>query len=277
MHQQKEVLRLLSRIITFLLFYCTFAFASEQEYKEIGDLINKINEQFRKAGISGGYVQVDEKNRIILAGTYKNYDEFIYSLMLTYLLAGKDRVNPIYDTRVAIIKATTPELCFPYVARGQDCPHGRISIEKKYTSVRRAGGEKFALVIGISKFPPPIPPVPGADADAKALARYLQDRGYRVTLFLNERASLRNIKREIEWLYSRITDGDELVICAASHGAPVDEKGEVGIMLYDSTSIGRECMVDAPSDSHAQAARKMCNIVKNALSIKDHINRYLCG
>ncbi|MCS7278230.1 MAG: caspase family protein [Aquificaceae bacterium] len=271
MRQQKEVSGLLGKVVAFLLFFCLFAFSLEQEDREIGNLVDKINEQFRRAGISGGYVQLDEKNRIILAGTYKNYDEFIYSLMLAYLLADKDKVNPIYDTRLAIIKATTPELCLPYAIRGQDCPYGRIGIRKGQTTVKRAGGEKFALVIGVSKFTPPIPPVPGADADARAFAKYLQDRGYKVTLIQNEEANVKRVKEEIEKLYSQITDGDELVVYAASHGAPVDEKGEVGIVLYDSTSVGRECMVNAPSDIHAQAARKMCNIVKNALSIKDHI------
>lgn len=277
----KGLLNSLIKGMILLLFVSSSSLAYTQEKKDAEDLVDRVNDELKKAGVRGGYVQIDERNRLRLSGTYKNYDEFIYALMMLYLVAGNDKVNPTYDTRVAIIKATTPELCFPYAIKGQECPYGRMNIKKVYAPAhKKPQSEKFALVIGISEFyKNQLSPVYGADTDARSFARYLQDKGYKVTLLLNDNATLDKVKEEIQKLLSQVSDGDELIVYAASHGAPVDGKGEVGVVLYDSIEKGpennmsalRECRVEAPSSLHAQAAKKMCTIVKNSLSIKNNI------
>lgn len=118
-----------------------------------------------------------------------------------------------------------------------------------------------------------IAPLVGAYEDALAFESYLRERGYKTTLLTNENATIDRVKKEIERLSGLIGDGDELVVFAASHGAPVDDNGEVGIVLYDSTSEkkGKKCGETILGDKTVDAANKMCAIVRNSLSVKANI------
>ena len=268
--------RLLLWLISLAIFCDVVKAQNEYGQSELDQVIDKINAEFRKAGIKEGNVQHDGKGKIRLTGTFYTYDEFLLAHMIAQLMAG-DKFNPIYDNVEAIIKATTAELCFPYAVAGKTCPYGRFSIDMpaKVKTLKTNKKMKYALVIGVSKFANKIPGVPGADNDAKAFAEYLQSKGYQVKLLVDEQATQQNVKKAIEEILGNIKDGDEFVFFAASHGGPVDYNGETAVVLYDSAVIpGRECQVKPSSDSKSttiDAALKMCALVKNGLSIKEHI------
>ncbi|MEN3034522.1 MAG: caspase family protein [Aquificaceae bacterium] len=235
------------------------------------EIIEKANDILRKAGVSGARIQKNPEGKLVLAGTFLTYDEFLFAIMLMNNHFGPQQVKPIYDTRLAIIKKTPTELCLIYALRGQECPHGRFAVEKP-ARISPVQAKKFALVIGVSRFlDPTIPPVAGADADARAFEQYLRENGYQTVLLVDSQATVDNVKKALRDLYSIIPEGSELVVFAASHGAPVDERGEVGIVLYDSSQRTR-CQVDPKaSDKYIDASLKMCALVKNAFSIKEHV------
>jgi hypothetical protein len=273
-----------SKILTGVLIP-VFLFAQEfLEEKQQEDDLEKI-----KAFIEKNYrtikpqIQIGSNGKIRLTGKYKTYDEFLYSLMALQIAAiqtGVDlrKIDLSYDSVETMIINNTPELCFPYAVKGNPCPYGRISFSKPYVEkeVKRKEKGRYALVLGVSKFKSQnIPPVDGADNDARAFAKYLEDRGYKVKLLIDEKASLSEVEKALKEIYSEIQDGDELVFFAASHGAPVDEKGEVGIVLYDSQAIGRNCKVDIREPVvYEDTALKMCALVKNAFSVKNHLIDY---
>ncbi|MCS7084065.1 MAG: caspase family protein, partial [Aquificaceae bacterium] len=266
-------MRLSSALIS-LIFALTPVFAQELDSpseSQKDEVIEKANEILRKAGVSGARVQKNPEGKLVLAGAFATYDEFLFSIMLMNNHFGFEQVKPLYDTRLAIIKKTPTELCFIYTLRGQECPHGRFAVEKP-VRIAPVEARKFALVIGVSKFlDPSIPPVAGADADARAFEQYLRENGYRTVLLVDNQATVDNVRKALRELYSIMPDGSELVVFAASHGAPVDERGEVGIVLYDSSQRTR-CQVDPKaSDRYIDASLKMCSLVKNAFSIKEHV------
>ncbi len=260
-----------------LILLATVVVAFSQDFEEdnkVNEVVEQANNILRKYGIKTPNVQLNPEGKLVLAGVFDTYDEFLYALMLMNINFGFDKVKPIYDVRLVVVKKTPTELCFPYVVRGEECPYGRFSIQKTVDK-RGSKGGRYALVIGVSHFANRnISEVDGADQDAISFAEYLKSGGYEVKLLVNEEATVKNVRQAISELYSKMSDGDTLVVFAASHGAPVDESGEVGIVLYDSSAEGskRYCMVEPPvKDSHSDAALKMCTLVKNALSIREHI------
>lgn len=251
-----------------------------QEYQEVDkkvdEVVEKANSTLRKYGLKEANVQLSPEGRLVLTGVFDTYDEFLYALMLMNIHFGFDKIKPIYDNRLAVIRKTPTELCFPYVVVGQECPYGRFTIQKKIgPAEKRTTSKKYALVIGVYKFADEkIPKVPGADEDAKAFAEYLKKNGYETKLLINEQATINNVRQAISDLYSKVQDGDTLVVFAASHGAPVDESGEVGIVLYDSGAISSERYCKAGQivkDLYSDAAIKMCTLVKNGLSMREHV------
>lgn len=150
MLKKKLTLRLFTKLSAIALASCLSfnAYAQEGGHDQ---LVDKVNKALRDAGIKNGYVQRDEKEKLKLAGTFKNHDEFLLALMILQLSADFDQINPTFDSRVAKVQATNIELCFPYVVRGIECPYGRFTV-KKYAKPKDIQREKFALVIGVEKF-----------------------------------------------------------------------------------------------------------------------------
>lgn len=280
----RSSLKLVGSLLASGLLFVSFG----QEMQESRDaqqdpIIEQANKILREQGLKNAHVIKSPEGRLVLAGNFETYDEFLYALMLMRTHFGFDKIAPVYDIRLAVIKKSTAELCFPYAVRGEFCPWGRFTIPKKKApkeaekkEVPKEEVKKYALVIGVRDYKlKEIPPVIGADNDAVAFVKYLKDRGYDVKTLLNEEATMENVRKAISEIYSKAKDGDHIVLFAASHGAPIDESGEVGIVLYDSTpekGSKRFCHVEKPPQGvHAEAAQKMCTIVKNALSVREHI------
>lgn len=251
---------------------------TEFVHSEIEELRSKINDAFSRAGIFDGYVQYNEKLKMFeVMGKFRTYDEFLYAYMIAQAYAGVTKVSPAYSIKHAVIIHTPIERCLPYVIVGKECPH--IKKEKiaqtEYGAKIRAeskGNNKIALVLGVSVFANNIPPIVGADNDGLLWGKYLESMGYKVFYLLNENATKQRVLETLEAIIENLKDGDTFVFVASSHGAPKNERGEVGIVLYDSGDLARNrCAQLVPNEPHLQAAEKMCVLVKDSLSVERDI------
>lgn len=251
---------------------------------ETEEIRSKINDAFNRAGIFDGYVQYNEKLKMFeVMGKFRTYDEFLYAYMIAQAYAGVTKVSPAYSIKHAVIIHTPIERCLPYVIIGKECPH--IKKEKiehtEYGAKIRAeikGKNKIALVLGVSVFANNIPPIVGADNDGLLWGKYLENMGYKVFYLLNENATKQRVLETLEAIIENLKDGDTFVFVASSHGTPKNERGEVGIVLYDSGDLMRNrCAQLVPNEPHLQAAEKMCVLVKDSLSVERDILEKLRG
>lgn len=261
-------------IIAFIAITYNYVF-SDQGLEDIEDIRNQINEAFKKAGIFDGYVQYNEKIKMFeVMGKFRTYEEFLYAYMIAQVYAGVKKVSPVYSIKHAVIIHTPIEKCLPYVILGKPCPYvskkdSDLQLDFKDIQDEQKGKRKIAVVIGISIFKNNgINPIVGADNDALLWGHYLEKMGYKVFYLINENATRKRVIDTIDTVVENLRDGDIFVLVASSHGAPKNERGEVGIVLYDSGEVSKhKCMAYVPAEPHLQAANKMCALVKDSLSI----------
>ncbi len=117
-------------------------------------------------------------------------------------------------------------------ASAQEPPPGQtrgLIVERRPADVleKEAGiGERYALLIGISRYANPAINLSFAAADAEALQKLLLDPevgGYKpenVRTLLNEQATRKNVMSSLgSWLAGRVTEKDSVVIFYSGHGA----------------------------------------------------------
>lgn len=108
--------------------------------------------------------------------------------------------------------------------------------------------QKWALVIGIASFEDKvIPPLSYTASDAKSFADVLLSPQYghfkqeNVHILLNDQATTRHIKEQLNWLARSAAPDDLVVVYIAAHGSPreVDIAGVSYIITHD-TDIGTD-------------------------------------
>ena len=108
--------------------------------------------------------------------------------------------------------------------------------------------QKWALVIGIASFEDKvIPPLNYTASDAKSFADVLLSPQYghfkqeNVHILLNDQATTRHIKEQLNWLARSAAPNDLVVVYIAAHGSPreVDTAGVSYIITHD-TDIGTD-------------------------------------
>jgi uncharacterized caspase-like protein len=108
--------------------------------------------------------------------------------------------------------------------------------------------QKWALVIGIASFEDKvIPPLNYTASDAKSFAEVLLSPQYghfkqeNVHILLNDQATTRHIKEQLNWLARSAAPNDLVVVYIAAHGSPreVDTAGVSYIITHD-TDIGTD-------------------------------------
>ena len=110
-------------------------------------------------------------------------------------------------------------------------------------------GEKYAIVIGISKYKISSNNLMFAQKDAqdfsKALANYGEFKSENVKLLVNNDASRENIRKNIEgWLKSKAKKNDMVVIFFSGHGSQIDDTDN------DEDDGLDECLVPYDFDSY---------------------------
>ena len=118
-----------------------------------------------------------------------------------------------------------------------------FTVEQKPAEVleKQAGiGERYALLIGISKYANPAINLSFAAADAEALNKVLLDPevgGYKpdnIRLLVNDQASRKNVMSALRsWLGPRVTPNDSVIIFYSGHGA-LGNGNEAFWVTYDA-------------------------------------------
>ena len=240
------------------------------------DLVDKINSTFQKVGITKGFVQ-EEDGKIVLKGTYRNYDEFLSAYMIAQAIAGVNKVSPVYDVVKSNIVERNLELCVAYTMLGysEKCPSA-----VPYTGGgRRTRYKKYALLIGVGRFKYNINPLGYAPInDVNLVKKVLEKRGYKVYTLSNEEATRENVLRTIRRIVEEIPNGGTFFFYASTHGAPKSPDGETGIVLYDTSVEGEACQTlknARVSDSYTRdiviTANRMCNFLVNSLTLTEDI------
>jgi len=126
----------------------------------------------------------------------------------------------------------------PFAGRSQDS--GKAD-EEVYAIPTLAGGDLFALVVGVSKYAnPSIPPLAVAARDAQDFAHFLEQqrdlfKACRVTLLTDKNATKREVERFLFYELRKAGKDDTIFIFLSGHGA-VDPKrpGEFFFLTYDA-------------------------------------------
>ncbi|HEX4155436.1 MAG TPA: caspase family protein [Acidobacteriaceae bacterium] len=108
--------------------------------------------------------------------------------------------------------------------------------------------QKWALVVGIASFEDKvIPPLSYTAADAKSFADLLLSSKYggfkpeNVHVLLNEQATTRHIKEQLNWLARSAGPDDLVVVYVAGHGSPREaDTAGVSYIITNDTDIGTD-------------------------------------
>jgi len=80
-------------------------------------------------------------------------------------------------------------------------------------------GRYYAIVIGINRYPSPLPTLETAVNDAQAIANVLEkDYGFQVTLLIDSEATRNHILDAINSFHDKLNENDNLLIYYAGHG-----------------------------------------------------------
>ncbi len=139
--------------------------------------------------------------------------------------------------------------------------------------------QKWALVVGIASFQDKvIPPLSYTASDAKSFAdillspQYGQFKQENVHVLLNEEATTRHIKEQLNWLARSAGPDDVVVVYIAAHGSPreVDTAG-VSYIITNDTDIGTD--INSPDvDSLYATALPMVDVA-NAVATRVRAER----
>ena len=180
----------------------------------------RISRIIKKAGVTEGFVGYDKSGRIKLKGAYKNEEQLdkAYMVALTVVGANSMEISPITPRdlqEIKLVKSYTPQ---------------------KASNKR---GEKYALLIGVSKFKGGISPIATAIQDVESLQAALERNGFKnknIVTLTDEAATKANILDAMQKLESQVTQNDYVVIYISTHGTPPDTYGKMGIIPYDMKS-----------------------------------------
>ncbi len=153
-------------------------------------------------------------------------------------LALGDRKASFYRDRAVFNEVLEREL---------DCGAGRAVGPRRLEPLPGYVRQKFALVVGISKFrDPEISPLQFASKDARDLVAVLTDPRYgrfesaNVTLLTDEQATRTGILDALQAIFSKAREDDLFFLYVSSHGSPRQQElglqGVGYIATYDSSS-----------------------------------------
>ena len=178
---------------------------------------DRISRLIKKAGITGGFVGYDQSGRIKLKGTYQNEDQIDLAFMLAITVVGVNslEISPVTPRDLKEIKMVKTSTLLPLS-------------EKK--------GNKFALLVGVSKFKQHIRPIETAVKDVKSIKSILNQNGFReqnIKELIDEAATKNNILAAMHELEDKVSANDSIVVYISTHGTSPDTFGKMGVIPYD--------------------------------------------
>ena len=202
---------------------CAASYSSDVAKVGVEDC-ERISRLIKKAGVPGGFVGYDHYGRIELKGSYLNEDQVEMAFMTAWTVVGMSSmdispVTPRDLQEIRMVKSYMPQL--------------KIS----------GKGNKYALLIGISKFQYPhrkvingITPIQTAVKDVELIEEKLKKNGFKQSNIISlkdEEATKSNILNAMRDLESKVTSNDSVVFYISTHGTPPTTFGKMGIIPYD--------------------------------------------
>lgn len=203
-----------------------------------------IESLFRDNRLDAAGVALDSKGRVLLKGEYQDNREVTLAFSLAQSVVGVKWTSPVTPENIKV-REWARNLATLFPRKQPSSTPG--------AAARGAAGapEKFALVVGVSKFKNDSSgknSLKYAANDARRIDEYLvKQRGYdkrNVTLLVNEKATRHNIEAAIDELSAKTKEGDEVFLYFSSHGAPVYD-GSLNVVTYDTVFKNHFTMSDS--------------------------------
>jgi hypothetical protein len=186
------------------------------------DDCERISRLIKKAGVPGGFVGYDQSGRIKLKGSYIN----------------EEQIDLAYMTALTVVGASSMDIS-PVTPRDLQ----EIKMIKSYMpqQISKGKGEKYALLIGVSKFQQPgLHPIETAVKDIESVKDTLKKSGEfkeeNIVLIKDQQATKNNILNALRELKNKTTPKDSVVFYISTHGTPPDTFGKMGIIPFDIKS-----------------------------------------
>jgi len=213
------------------------------KYNVPSELKAAIGQQFSRFGLANASFTSDRLGRIRLTGSYTDEDEIDKAFLIVQSIVGTKATSPVYPEDIKN-KRWEQEASS---ALAEFFRRKAVAGNQAGVPTDHLPGQKYALIIGISKFRDArIPHLSGSE-DAEAMRQLLvakagfQDRN--VTSLVDERATKSNIISAIQQIKTKVRPNDSIVVFISSHGTPTvpdhtsasDENvRKMSIVAYDS-------------------------------------------
>ncbi len=198
-----------------------------------------INSAFARNGVPNGRVEFDAYGRIELKGDYADEPEVDRAFSLAQVVVGAKWVSPVTPENIHV---KTWEKRFGNLFARANVLQPSVRAGVVPGPIRN----RFALVVGVSRFKFGIGGLEFAARDAMAFYQFLTDprrgqfRQENVILLTDENATRSNVAAALDRLRQLAGEDDLVTVFVSSHGSPPDKKGAVNVILYDTETKPRE-------------------------------------
>lgn len=192
-------------------------------------------------------------------------------LRYNHLASGTAPAGPVFMKLLSIVRLIVlleiAVLALPY-GRSQE----QRSVEQSDIVAPQSyeNGNYYAIVIGIDRYPSPLPSLETAVSDARAIANVLKnDYGFQVTLLLDSDATRNHILDGINSFHDKLNGNDNLLIYYAGHGFWDRAADKAYWLPVDADSIyssNRIIADDLTADVRGQNARHVLIISDSCYS-----------
>lgn len=227
-------------IVILILAFMVLGFGSTTLFSESSpvtdDHIGKINDLFKKNGVSQGYAALDPYGRIELMGEYADEKEVDKAFSLAQTTVGVKWVSPVTPENIKVKEwerrlgglFSRAKVVKPVVSEGPPVKTIR---------------NRYALIVGVGEFKHGITPLKYSVRDAESFYQFALERGFNqkdIIFLTNEKATRDNIAKALDKIQSMAREDDLVGIYFSSHGTPPDKFGGVHIVTYDTEVKPRE-------------------------------------
>lgn len=208
--------------------------------------LREIHKRLEQVNLPTARVVLGRDGRVELVGEYRNRSEVQIAFSVAQSVVGVKWVAP---TTPENIKYPVEGMAEALRAHMRNIPTIRIPsmIEEpvqtpsKPTMTTPVEPNRYALVVGIGEFQDArIQRLKYTAKDAEDIYRYLitpAGGGFQkqnVTLLTNRQATRRAVEEALDNLAARVRPGDTVLIYISSHGAPLNDRENMNIVMYDT-------------------------------------------
>ena len=227
------------------------------------DDVRLIKSRFAQENLSTASVELAPDGRLKLTGQFRDRTEVQLAFALAQQVVGVKWLAP-----------TTPEnVRYPGTEAMKSGILGALGQTKKPEKTVSAGagadeGERHALVVGVGTFSMKgINPIPNAGDDAKAMVSLLGTRNFKrenLTFLLEEQATKKNVSLAMRNLEARVRPNDSVVLYFSTHGAPLNELGNMSVVMYDTDVDAKRRWLDPKTALQDDELKRFIEVVSPA-------------